>query len=255
MNSSKNIRIISRLDIKNGFVIKGIQMEGLRKLGDPKEFATNYFNNGIDEILIIDTVASLYQRELLHNVINEITNKIFCPITVGGGIRSIDDARNLFKHGADKIAVNSILFKNQNLLKQLVSEFGSEAIVLSIEAKKIKDRYHAYFNSGRDDSNFELNEWIKLCLESKPGQLLLTSVDNDGTQKGLDLSLLNYINFLNIPIIISGGFGKLDDLETILKFDAVNAIAVGKSFHSGMIRIPEVKMKIFNLGYDVRLSN
>jgi cyclase len=253
MSSSRNIRVISRLDVKSGYVIKGIQMEGLRRIGDPNDFATKYYNEGIDEILLIDAVASLYNRNLLEKVIEEITSNIYCPITVGGGVRSIEDAKNLFKHGADKIAINSCLFENPILLNQLVSEFGSEAIVLSIEAKKLNDKYYAYFNSGKDDSGIELNSWIDKCLNSSPGQILLTSVDKDGIRNGYDLDLLNYINDPCISLIASGGIGNLDHIEKTLSFDFVSAIAIGSAFHYKKLEIKSVKDQIRKMDFDVRL--
>lgn len=203
----------------------------------------------------MDAVASLYNRHSIHDVLSKISKNVFCPITVGGGVRSTEDARKLFKSGADKIAVNSILFSNFDLLSNLVNEFGSESIVLSVESKKREgSEFTAYFNSGREDSGLDVNYWIKKCVDNGVGQVLITSVDNDGTKKGLDLKLIEYLYRVPVPVVLSGGFGDLDhvlEIPNILNFDA---IAVGSALHYKNVEIMDLKIQLTSLGLDLRLN-
>ena len=169
------MRIISRLDIKNQNLIKGINLEGLRVVGEPNKYALKYYNEGVDEIIFMDVVASLYGRNNLFDIISKASKDIFIPITVGGGIRSIDDAIKAFKSGADKVAVNTAAVENNNLINQLSEKFGSQSIVLSVEAKKIKQDYWEVFtNNGRQETGLNVIEWVKNCENRGAGEILLT---------------------------------------------------------------------------------
>tara|TARA_Y100000816_G_scaffold280580_1_gene254125 strand:+ start:861 stop:1640 length:780 start_codon:yes stop_codon:yes gene_type:complete len=254
----KKFRLIPRLDIKGEHLIKGINLEGLRKIGSPREFAKNYYNTGADEVLIMDCVASLYDRQNIYKIINEISKEIFIPITVGGGIRNLEHATNLFLNGADKIAVNTAVTKNPKLISDLALKFGSSNVVLSIEAKKKSNSWEAFANSGRDHTGLDIFEWAKKGIELGIGEILLTSIDHEGTRKGFDIQLIEkFSNFLNknkisIPIIVSGGMGKLDDLNNIYKIKNIDSIAVADLLHYKRNSIEDIKNKANKIGFEIR---
>jgi cyclase len=240
------MRIISRVDIKNDNVIKGINLEGLRKIGDPKSIIEKYYKEGIDEIIIIDAVASLYGRNNLYKLIEKITEEVFVPITLGGGIKSLKDIEKALNSGADKIAVNSGAFKNHNFIKQASKEFGSSTIVSYIEAKKISEKkWEPYRNSGREKTHFDLIDWIKKIQDDGCGEIVLTSIDSEGTEKGFDLEMLeNVEKYITKPIIISGGCGSINDIiEIKKKFNHVS-VAIASLLHYNKIKISEIKDKI-----------
>ena len=243
-------RIISRLDIKGDDVIKSMNLEGLKKVGKPNELSKKYYKEGIDEILMIDTVATLYGRNNLHKIIKKATESIFVPITVGGGIRSLEDAEKMFKSGADKIAINSQAVKNPNFLKELKNIYGSQSLVVSIETKKINNQYEVFITNGRDRANINLLDWIKKCQDFGAGEILLTSIDKEGTGKGLDLELLKFVqNIVEIPIIFSGGVGNINHIIEALKFKNLDALAIAKTLHYNQLNINEIK-KIINENKD-----
>lgn len=222
---SNLIRIISKIEIKGPNLVKGISFEGQRVLGDPQSFIDYHSENGADEIFIQDTVASLYDRSLEYDFLKKITENINIPVTVAGGIRSIEDIKKALRSGADKVALNSHAIKNINFLKEAVRVFGSQCIVSSIEAKKhIDNEYLLYYEYGRENSNIRLSDWIKEICEIGVGEIMLTSVDNDGTAKGLDLCLGNQVNSLcTMPLILSGGFNDIDQMITAIeKYDLRN---------------------------------
>lgn len=255
----KKIRIIARLDIKGDYLIKGINLEGLRKIGNPEEFAKKYYLQGADEILVMDCVASLYDRQNIYSIINKISNEIFVPITVGGGIRNIEHANNLFRNGADKVAVNTAVVENPSLINELASKFGSQSIVLSIEAKKNGENYwEAYTNTGRDHTGMNIIDWAKRGVDLGVGEILLTSIDHEGTRKGFDLELIN--NFIDnlkksnisVPIIISGGMGKLNDLDELLKLDLIDTVAIADVIHYERNSLNEIKKYAEKIGFEIR---
>ena len=212
---SKNyLRIVARLDIKNENLIKGIHLEGLRKLGDPNKFAKEYYDDGVDEIIYMDSVASLYGRNSLENILEKTVKNVFVPITAGGGIRTVNDARKMLLNGADKVAINSAAIKNPKLVSELANTFGSQSIVVSIEAKNIGDnKWEAYIDNGREKTGKDVFEWIEQSISLGAGEILITSIDRDGTSRGFDLDLVkNISNFSSVPTIVSGGMGKLSDL-------------------------------------------
>ena len=188
------MRTIARIDIKSNFVIKGINLEGLRKIGDPIKIVNDYYANGIDELLIIDSVASLYGRNNLFDLIKNITEDIFVPITLGGGIRSLKDIENALNSGADKVAINSMALENPNFLSQAVSNFGESTILVNIEAKNIsKNIWEPYKFCGREKTNLNVNEWINEIQKKGCGEILLTSIDKEGTETGFDIELLESV--------------------------------------------------------------
>ncbi len=239
------MRIIARLDIKNKNLIKGINLEGLKIVGNPNEYAVKYFNEGIDEILLMDVVASLYGRNNLLDIINLATKDIFIPITVGGGIRSLEDAKKIFLSGADKIAINTAAVKKPNLINQLSKKFGSQSIVLSIEAKKIDtNKWEVFTENGRQETGIDVLNWSKEAAKRGVGEILLTSIDMEGTKKGFDFKLVELVsNNVNVPVIASGGFGKPEHLISLSKTSSVSAVAIADAFHFNRCSIKELKKK------------
>ena len=249
-----SLRVIARLDLKNQFLIKGINLEGLRKIGNPNEFAYEYYLDGIDEIIFIDIVASLYERKNLINVIKSASNNIFIPLTAGGGIRSIADAKSLFNSGADKICINTAAVKNPKILKNLSEEYGSQSIVLGIETKLINNNWEIYYDNGREKTGIKTVEWIEEALSYGIGEILLTSIDKEGTKKGFDIKLLEDIGKISsVPIIISGGMGSLSHLDKIVKIDSLSAIAIASNLHYKDYKVSEIKKYLLNLGANVRI--
>ena len=200
-----SVRIIARLDIKGSNLIKSIRFEGLRVLGNPQEFAQKYYESGIDEIIYIDTVATLYDRISLNELVKKTAQNVFIPITVAGGIRSVEDVDKLLRSGADKVAINTGAIKRPELISEVSQRFGSQCMVLSIEAAKQKDgSWEAYTDNGREHSGLDAIEWSKEAEKLGAGEILLTSVDQDGTYKGFDFDLIKKVsNSVNIPVIAS----------------------------------------------------
>ena len=214
----KTIRIIPRLDIKGPNLVKGIHLEGLRVLGKPSDFAKYYYENGADELMLMDVVASLYGRNSLHDIISETAKNNFIPITVGGGIRSVKDIKNILRAGADKVCLNTAAIKNPEFIKKASREFGSSTILVSIEAIKDNDKYQAFTDNGREYTGLDVFEWAQRIDELGAGELVITSVDKEGTGKGFDIELISKINNLvSIPVIAHGGAGKKEDVIDLVK--------------------------------------
>ena len=237
------MRTIARIDIKSNFVIKGINLEGLRKIGDPIKIVNDYYANGIDELLIIDSVASLYGRNNLFDLIKNITEDIFVPITLGGGIRSLKDIENALNSGADKEAINSMALENPNFLSQAVSNFGESTILVNIEAKNIsKNIWEPYKFCGREKTNLNVNEWINEIQKKGCGEILLTSIDKEGTETGFDIELLESVEkIIKKPLIVSGGCGNLGHIETLKKKFKNISIAIASVLHYKKLTISEIK--------------
>mgnify|MGYP001275401958 FL=1 len=244
--NSKTLRVIARLDVKGQNLIKGVNLEGLRVIGDPNEFALKYYNENADEILYIDPVASLYGRSKLTDIIKKSCKNIFIPITVGGGIKNLQDVEDLLKSGADKVAVNTGIVNNNSLIKDIAKTFGSQCIVGSIEAKLISEDYWEIFtDSGRERTYINAITWSKKIEDLGVGEILVTSIDKEGTCKGFDIQLINNIvNSTTVPIIASGGFGSLDHLNIIEKIPDLDALAFADSIHYNKISLYEIKEKI-----------
>jgi cyclase len=240
------MRIIARVDIKNNHVIKGINLEGLRRIGNPKNIIEKYYKEGIDEILIIDSVASLYGRNNLFDLIEDITKEVFVPITLGGGIKNLKDINRALNAGADKVAINSGAFENNNFLQKASKEFGSSTIVSYIEAKKISDKkWEPYKNCGREKTGFDLINWIEKVQNDGCGEILLTSIDCEGTENGFDLEMLiNLKKNIIKPLIISGGCGSMEDIIQIKNNFNHISVAIASLLHYDKIKILEIKKKI-----------
>jgi len=237
------MRVIARLDIKNENVIKGINFEGLRVVGNPNKLAKKYYIDGADELIYSDCVASLYGRNNLASLVKNAVKDIFIPITVAGGIRSEEDADLLMKNGSDKLAINTELFKNEIVGQTLIQKYGSQSILLSIQAKKIsKTSWEAYVNFGRDKTNMDVMEWIKKMSQYNFGEILLTSIDADGLSSGFDVELYEKASKITeIPIIACGGFGKLDHIKELKKYAEIEAISISKALHYEKFNIKEIK--------------
>lgn len=249
------IRLLSRLDIKGPNLIKGVRFEGLRVIGDPEEFAIKYYDQGIDELIYIDTVASLYGRNNLLEFVKKVGKKTFVPITVGGGIRSVDDAQKFLNAGADKVAINSAAVNNPKILEGIAKRFGSQCLVLIVDAKRIyhKKKWEVYTLQGREKTNVDVIEWIKKGISLGVGEILVTSIDQDGTLKGYDLELIKEVSEnVNIPFVACGGGGSLDDINDVLKISENINIALGTALHKNILKINEIKSFLKKKGYSTR---
>lgn len=245
--------MISRIDIKNEHVIKGIQFDGLRKLGDPNRFAKKYYEQGIDEIVFMDAVASLYDRNNLSHIIRQACKEIFVPITVGGGIRTVKDIENALNSGADKVAINTQAIKNPDFIRQASRIFGSQCIVGSIEAKKNENGWESYIDNGRDKTGKNILDWVCELQELGAGEILLTSVDRDGLQKGFDTKLINKVSSkISIPLIISGGAGNLTHITDVCKEASFDGIALGSVLHYDKLSVEQIKKTMMKENIRVR---
>ena len=230
------MRIIARLDVKNEWVIKGIQMEGLRKVGAPVELATAYYEAGAHELVFMDAVASLYDRNTLFHIIEQACENVFIPITIGGGLRTLEDVSSALSAGADKVAINTAAVNNLPLIAEIANRFGSQCILGSVEAKQQPDgSWQAYTDNGREPTGLNVLEWVQELEAAGAGEILLTSVDRDGTRRGFDLDLLSAVSEVTSrPIILSGGYGGEAHLQALAKCQELpGAIAVASAFHYG----------------------
>ena len=241
--SETALRLIARLDIKGANLIKGIHLEGLRVVGDPQIHAAKYYQDGADEIIYMDTVASLYGRNNLVDVVSRATEHVFVPITVGGGIRSVEDARTLLRAGADKVAINTAAIKEPKLISQLSDVWGSSTIVLSIEAKKTGDKkWEAYTDNGRERTGLDVGQWAETGANLGAGEIFVTSVDQEGTRKGFDCELVAEITKrVDVPVIASGGFGSLDHLSQLVKTAKPTGVAIADSLHYNRYSFDQIR--------------
>lgn len=248
------IRLIARLDIKNEHVIKGIHLEGLRKIGDPNEMARGYYEQGIDEILFIDAVASLYDRNNIFPIIERACQEVFIPITIGGGIRSVRDIETALKSGADKIALNTQAIKTPEIIREASRIYGSQCIVGSIEAKRRGNSWEAYIDNGREETGVDAVQWAVTLEEMGAGEILVTSVDKEGTKRGFDIELVSLIaSKVSIPVIASGGAGNTGHLRDLCRSSGVSAIAVASILHYKTETVLNIKSAMHSDGIAVRL--
>lgn len=248
------LRIIPRLDIKGPNLIKGIRLEGLRVVGDPHTFALQYYEQGADELVFMDIVASLYQRNSLSDIIRRAANQIYIPITVGGGIRSLDDVHTMLRSGADKVAINTAAIARPALISEVARRFGSQCMVLSVEAKRRgTGQWEAYTDNGREHTGLDVIDWIAQAVELGAGEILLTAVDQEGTRKGLDIELLRAVNArVNVPVVTSGGFADPTDLQRANAAGA-SGVAIADALHWARMTVTEIKQQAQALGVEVRL--
>ena len=253
MSTSKlPVRIISRLDVKGPNLIKGIHLEGLRLLGDPHLYAEKYYEMGADEIIYLDIVASLYGRSNLVEIVKKTASNIFIPLTVGGGIRSVEDASELLNAGADKIAINTAVVNNPSLISDISSNFGSQCMVLSIEAKRNNNGWEVYTDCGRESTGIDVIDWVEEGVSRGVGEVLVTSIDQEGTRKGYDTDLINSVSSsVNVPIISSGGFGELNDLDGAIE-SGTDAVAIADAFHYERFSINDIRDHLFSMKINTR---
>lgn len=249
-----NVRLIARLDLKMDFLIKGVQFEGWRKIGDPGEFALRYYEAGVDELLYMDVVASLYERNNLDNIVRKAAERIFVPITVGGGIRRLADVKTLLAAGADKVAINTAATRDPSLLSQISETYGSQATVLSIEAKRTgPNSWEAMTDNGRNHTGLDPVAWAAKAQELGAGEILLTSIDQDGTSRGLDIALIKAVTAaVDIPVIAGGGVGRNSDVVDGLRQGGAHAVAIGKALHYGNVQLPNLRANLADAGIPVR---
>ena len=252
---SKKIRLIARLDVKDENLVKGIQLEGLRKLGDPNAFARKYYEQGIDELLYIDIVASLYNRNNLSDIVRRTVDDVYIPVCVGGGLRSVEDVRAILSMGADKVAINTAAIKRPELISEVAAAFGSQCMVLSIQAKRSRNwagGWEAYYDNGRAHSGYDVVEWAKRGVELGAGEILLTSVDCEGLQRGMDLELIEAVTrAVDVPVICGGGVGCCDDIVDAVHAGA-DAVACAAVLHYDKETVPELKEGLRQAGVEVR---
>lgn len=249
----KNARLIARLDVKGPNLIKGIHLEGLRVIGDPQVYARKYYEQGADELIYIDIVASLYGRNSLGEIVSRAARDVFVPLTVGGGLRSIDDVRAMLRMGADKVAINTAAIRRPELITEVAQKFGSQCMVLGIEAKRNgPGRWEAFTDNGREFTGVDVVEWCQRGYELGAGEILLTSVDQEGTRKGFDVELIEAVTrAVPIPVIASGGMGSSAHMVDAFQHGA-DAVAMADILHYGRSDLPSIRSAAIEAGLHVR---
>ena len=247
-------RIIPCLDVKNGRVVKGINFVDLKDAGDPVEQAKIYSDGGADEICFLDITASNENRDIIYDVVEKTSKKCFVPLTVGGGIRSVEDINKLLNCGADKVSINTAAVENPKVVLDSSKKFGSQCIVVAIDAKKNEDKWEVFTHGGRNNSGIDAFKYAKQMEENGAGELLVTSMDRDGTQVGYDIELMSKISSkVNIPVIASGGVGNLDHLVDGIKIGKASAVLAASIFHYGKYSVKEAKDYLDSKGIPVRI--
>jgi len=247
-------RIIPCLDVNNGRVVKGVNFEELKDAGDPVEIAKKYNEQGADELTFLDITASSDNRGLLFDIVERVAKEIFIPLTVGGGVKTCNDIRNLLNAGADKVGINTSAILNPDLVGESTSRFGSQAIVVAIDAKKVDDHWEVFTHGGRNATGIDAVSWAKKMAKMGAGELLLTSMDRDGTKTGFDNKLNKLISdAVNVPIIASGGVGNLQHLVDGVIAGGADAVLAASIFHYGEFTIQEAKQYMFDNNIEVRL--
>lgn len=249
-----NLRLIARLDIKGPNLIKGIHLEGLRVMGDPQQFAREYYEQGADELIYMDIVASLYGRNNLTDIVRRAARDIFVPLTVGGGVRSVEDVNSLLRVGADKVAINTAAVARPELITEVARRFGSQCMVLSIEAKRVgPERWEAYTDNGRERTGLDVVDWVKRAEKLGAGEIMLTSVDQEGTRKGFDIPLVRAVaETVSIPVIASGGMGRIEDLVEVVGDGRADAVAMADVLHYKRLGLREIRAAALAAGLGVR---
>lgn len=252
-------RIIPCLDCENGRVVKGVQFVDIRDAGDPVEVSKRYCDQGADEITFLDITASHEDRQTTIDTVSAIASQVFIPLTVGGGIRTLQDIRNMLNAGADKVAINTSAVKNPDFVREASEKFGSQCIVVAIDAKKVSEegeplRWEIFTHGGRNPTGLDAVEWARLMVANGAGEILLTSMDRDGTKNGFDLALNRAISeAVPVPVIASGGVGNLQHLVDGITEGKADAVLAASIFHFGEYSIPEAKQYMAEQGVEVRL--
>lgn len=249
-------RIIPCLDVRNGKVVKGINFVGIKEVGNPVELGEYYYKQGADEIVFLDITATHEGRGIMESVVQQVAERIFIPFTVGGGLKDIDDIKRILRAGADKVSLNSSAVKNKKLIKEGAYYFGKQCIVLAVDAKKKFDNsgWNVFINGGRIDTGIDVIKWIEEATKLGAGEILLTSMDSDGTKNGFDLELTRKVSEVtNVPVIASGGGSSLKDFENVFIEGKAHAALAASLFHYGELSIKEVKLYLREMGIAVRI--
>lgn len=250
----KNVRLMARLDIKGPNLIKGVHLEGLRVIGDPQDYARRYYEQGADELIYIDVVASLYGRNKLTDIVSRAARDVFVPMTVGGGIRNVEDVTDLLRNGADKIAINTGAVQRPELIGDVARRFGSQCMVLSIEAKQTgPGRWEVYTDGGREKSGLDAVEWAKRAAGLGVGEMLVTSIDREGTRKGFDVALTAAISrAVDVPVIASGGYGEIRHLVDVVNEGGADAVAIADAVHYNRTTLTDIRSAAWAAGISLR---
>lgn len=247
------IRLIARLDIKGANLIKGVQMEGLRVIGNPEEYARRYYEEGADELIYMDTVASLYGRNNLFDIVTRAARDVFVPMTVGGGVRSVEDVKMLLRAGADKVAINTAATRQPELITEVATRFGSQCMVLSIEAKRIGNGWEVYTDNGRERTGMDVVQWAIRGVDLGAGEILLTSVDREGTARGFDVELTRVVSdAVPVPVIASGGMGEPEHFVSAVKDGHADAVAMAHVLHFQKLSLATIRERAKMAGLTVR---
>ena len=253
-------RIIPCLDVDNGRVVKGVQFVDIRDAGDPVEIAKRYDQQGADELTFLDITATHDNRDTIVHVVEAVASQVFIPLTVGGGIRKLEDIRRMLNAGADKVGINSAAITNPEFVRDAAEKFGSQCIVVAIDAKRVSkqgdvDKWEIFTHGGRKPTGIDAVEWAKKMVSYGAGEILLTSMDRDGTKSGFDLALTRAVSqAVNVPVIASGGVGELQDLTDGVKLGEADAVLAASIFHFGEHTVGEAKQQMASQGIEVRLS-
>lgn len=248
-------RIIPCLDVKNGRVVKGVNFENLNDVSSPVELGKYYSDGGADELVFYDITASSDGRKLFTDILKEVASNIFIPLTVGGGINTIEDFDRVLKCGADKVSVNSGAIKNPDLITQAAKKYGDQCVVLSVDVKRVDGEFRVFAKGGREDTGMEAIGWIKACVEKGAGEVVVNSIDTDGVKKGFDIELLKAVQkVVKVPVIASGGAGSIDDFITLFKeIPEIDAGLAASIFHFGEVSIAELKKQMAKNNITVRI--
>lgn len=248
-------RIIPCLDVRNGRVVKGVNFEGLSDVSSPVELGRFYSENGADELVFYDITASYEQRALFTDILKQVASTIFIPLTVGGGINTIDDFDRVLKCGADKVSVNSGAIRNPNLIKEAALRYGDQCVVLSVDIKRVDGKFKVFAKGGRENTGIDAIEWIKQGEANGAGEIVVNSIDTDGVKKGFDIEMLKAVNsVVNVPVIASGGAGCIEDFITLFnEIPTIDAGLAASIFHFGEVSITDLKQELKNNNINVRL--
>ncbi len=247
-------RIIPCLDVRNGRVVKGVNFQGLSDVSSPVELGRYYSENGADELVFYDITASYEERQLFTDILREVASTIFIPLTVGGGINTLDDFDRVLKCGADKVSVNSGAIRNPGLIAEAAKRYGDQCVVLSVDVKRVDGSFHVFAKGGREDTGLDAIEWIKRGEQSGAGEIVVNSIDTDGVKQGFDIPLLRIVNeAVNVPVIASGGAGSIGDFITLFReIPTIDAGLAASIFHFGEVRISDLKAALLADGVNVR---
>ena len=248
-------RTIPCLDVRNGRVVKGVNFEGLSDVSSPVELAKYYSDNGADELVFYDITASFEERRLFTDILREVAEQIFIPLTVGGGINTVDDFDRVLKCGADKVSVNSGAIRNPDLIREAAELYGNQCVVISADVKRVDGVFHVFAKGGREDTGMEAIEWIKRCVKLGAGEVVVNSIDTDGVKKGFDIEMLKAVcEAVNVPVIASGGAGGINDfVELFREIPDIDAGLAASIFHFGEVAIPDLKQELKKNNITVRL--